>query len=41
MHCLLKWLDTEQSKEQCPLDRRKWGESSLLLPMCLADYRNR
>lgn len=29
MHCLLKWLDTEQSKEQCPLDRRKWGE---LLP---------
>lgn len=28
MHCLLKWLDTEQSKEQCPLDRRKWGGSS-------------
>jgi anaphase-promoting complex subunit 11 len=32
MHCLLKWLDTEQSKEQCPLDRRKWGESVLSLP---------
>ncbi|CAK9779798.1 RING/U-box [Cutaneotrichosporon oleaginosum] len=24
MHCLLQWLETEQSKEQCPLDRRKW-----------------
>jgi hypothetical protein len=27
MHCLLKWLNTESSKEQCPLDRRPWGES--------------
>ncbi|BEI82599.1 hypothetical protein CcaverHIS002_0304670 [Cutaneotrichosporon cavernicola] len=24
MHCLLKWLDTDQSREQCPLDRRTW-----------------
>ncbi|KAL1406929.1 ubiquitin-protein ligase Anaphase Promoting Complex [Vanrija albida] len=24
MHCLLKWIDTESSKQQCPLDRRPW-----------------
>ncbi|KAH8090778.1 anaphase-promoting complex subunit 11 RING-H2 finger-domain-containing protein [Filobasidium floriforme] len=29
MHCLLKWLNTASSKEQCPLDRRPWGESCL------------
>ena len=28
MHCLLKWIDTESSKGQCPMDRRPWGESS-------------
>lgn len=26
MHCLLKWLETESSKQQCPMDRRPWGE---------------
>lgn len=26
MHCLLKWIDTESSKQQCPLDRRPWGK---------------
>ncbi|KAK1921246.1 putative ubiquitin-protein ligase [Papiliotrema laurentii] len=25
MHCLLKWIDTESSKQQCPLDRRPWA----------------
>ncbi|KAI5449846.1 ubiquitin-protein ligase Anaphase Promoting Complex [Naganishia albida] len=24
MHCLLQWLQTPSSKEQCPLDRRPW-----------------
>ncbi|BGP09922.1 Anaphase-promoting complex subunit 11 [Rhodotorula toruloides] len=24
MHCLMKWLDTESSKQQCPMDRRPW-----------------
>ncbi|GAA5886750.1 hypothetical protein JCM16303_003301 [Sporobolomyces ruberrimus] len=24
MHCLLKWLATESSKQQCPMDRRPW-----------------
>merc|ERR1711939_433839 len=24
MHCLLKWLSTESSKQQCPMDRRPW-----------------
>jgi anaphase-promoting complex subunit 11 len=27
MHCLLKWIDTESSKGQCPMDRRPWGAS--------------
>ena len=31
MHCLLKWIDTESSKQQCPLDRRPWGMS---IPRC-------
>lgn len=26
MHCLLQWLQTPSSKEQCPLDRRPWGK---------------
>ncbi|KZT58798.1 RING/U-box [Calocera cornea HHB12733] len=25
MHCLLKWLNTASSKQQCPMDRRTWG----------------
>ncbi|KAF7784847.1 hypothetical protein Agabi119p4_1012 [Agaricus bisporus var. burnettii] len=24
MHCLLKWLGTAASKQQCPMDRRTW-----------------
>jgi len=27
MHCLLKWLGTAASKQQCPMDRRPWGVS--------------
>ncbi|KAJ3993289.1 anaphase-promoting complex subunit 11 RING-H2 finger-domain-containing protein [Lentinula boryana] len=26
MHCLLKWIGTQASKQQCPMDRRPWGE---------------
>lgn len=29
MHCLLRWLGTESSKNCCPLDRRPWGEPRL------------
>ncbi len=25
MHCLLKWIGTSASKQQCPMDRRPWG----------------
>ncbi|EJD04565.1 RING/U-box [Fomitiporia mediterranea MF3/22] len=25
MHCLLKWIGTAASKQQCPMDRRPWG----------------
>jgi hypothetical protein len=25
MHCLLKWIATAASKQQCPMDRRQWG----------------
>lgn len=42
MHCLLKWIDTESSKQQCPLDRRPWGElnpSSLSLTPATADRK--
>ncbi|KAI8833989.1 anaphase-promoting complex subunit Apc11, partial [Chytriomyces cf. hyalinus JEL632] len=24
MHCLLKWISTEQSKNLCPMDRLPW-----------------
>jgi anaphase-promoting complex subunit 11 len=24
MHCLLKWLNTESSKNLCPMDRKEW-----------------
>jgi len=28
MHCLLKWIATAASKQQCPMDRRQWGALS-------------
>ena len=28
MHCILKWISTPTSQQQCPLDRRPWGESA-------------
>ncbi|KAJ1963735.1 hypothetical protein GGI12_001870 [Dipsacomyces acuminosporus] len=28
MHCLLKWLGTESSQQQCPMDRRPWVTAS-------------
>ena len=31
MHCLLKWLGTTASKQQCPMDRRTWGKRSIFL----------
>jgi len=30
MHCLLKWIGTPASKQQCPMDRRTWGTFSLV-----------
>ncbi|KAF8998069.1 anaphase-promoting complex subunit Apc11 [Hymenopellis radicata] len=24
MHCLLKWISTVSSRQQCPMDRRPW-----------------
>ncbi|KAG0143312.1 hypothetical protein CROQUDRAFT_31050, partial [Cronartium quercuum f. sp. fusiforme G11] len=24
MHCLLKWISEESSKQACPMDRRPW-----------------
>ncbi|XP_019857700.1 PREDICTED: anaphase-promoting complex subunit 11-like [Amphimedon queenslandica] len=24
MHCILKWLQTQQMKQQCPMCRRDW-----------------
>ena len=30
MHCLLKWIGTPASKQQCPMDRRTWGRFTLL-----------
>ncbi|GAA5842919.1 hypothetical protein JCM11251_002934 [Rhodosporidiobolus azoricus] len=40
MHCLMKWLATESSKQQCPMDRREWvtagSPSTLLAPDKLA-----
>ena len=30
MHCLLKWIGTPASKQQCPMDRRSWGTFPLL-----------
>lgn len=28
MHCLLQWIGTASSKQQCPMDRRPWGKCS-------------
>ncbi|GAA98723.1 uncharacterized protein L969DRAFT_84563 [Mixia osmundae IAM 14324] len=28
MHCILKWLSTDQSKKQCPMDRTTWVTAS-------------
>ncbi len=28
MHCLLKWITTDASKQQCPMDRRPWVTAS-------------
>lgn len=25
MHCIIRWLGTLASKQQCPMDRRPWG----------------
>ncbi|KAF8551927.1 RING/U-box [Imleria badia] len=36
MHCLLKWLGTAASKQQCPMDRRPWGAFSSPSPSFLA-----
>src|SRR5262245_61112927 len=33
MHCLLKWIGTAASKQQCPMDRRTWGMSNFLYPV--------
>lgn len=30
MHCLLKWINTASSKQQCPMDRKPWGKSCCL-----------
>lgn len=30
-HCLTKWLATDSSKGQCPMDRRQWGPLHQLL----------
>ena len=30
MHCLLKWIGTPASKQQCPMDRRTWGTLPVL-----------
>ncbi|KAH8829194.1 anaphase-promoting complex subunit 11 [Flagelloscypha sp. PMI_526] len=28
MHCLMKWLSTGASKQQCPMDRRPWSTAA-------------
>ena len=33
MHCLLKWINTESSKQQCPMDRQPWGQSLAISPL--------
>jgi anaphase-promoting complex subunit 11 len=35
MHCLLKWIGTAASKQQCPMDRRLWG-AICRLPLFMA-----
>ncbi|KAI0825263.1 anaphase-promoting complex subunit Apc11 [Trametes gibbosa] len=29
MHCLLQWIGTAASKQQCPMDRRPWGKQCI------------
>ncbi|KAH8101392.1 anaphase-promoting complex subunit 11 RING-H2 finger-domain-containing protein [Cristinia sonorae] len=38
MHCLLKWIGTASSKQQCPMDRRPWGMSAGLYTHYFADF---
>ena len=38
MHCLLRWLQTEGSRGQCPMDRRTWG-MNLALYLISLSYR--
>jgi hypothetical protein len=33
-HCIEKWLNTPDSKAQCPMDRQPWGIYSLLRGVC-------
>ncbi|GAA5957811.1 hypothetical protein JCM3765_003773 [Sporobolomyces pararoseus] len=43
MHCLLKWLATESSKQQCPMDRRPWvtaGSTSSAGAAAIANPQN-
>ncbi|KAH0838699.1 anaphase-promoting complex subunit 11 RING-H2 finger-domain-containing protein, partial [Lanmaoa asiatica] len=37
MHCLLKWLGTAASKQQCPMDRRPWGTWFCCFPRVSVD----
>ncbi|KAF9650666.1 anaphase-promoting complex subunit Apc11 [Thelephora ganbajun] len=32
MHCLLKWIGTPASKQQCPMDRRTWVTAERKVP---------
>lgn len=39
MHCLLKWLNTDNNINQlCPMDRRKWGESRQNISSCFSHH---
>ena len=38
MHCLLQWIGTASSKQQCPMDRRPWGECSFLVDLSKANH---
>ncbi|TFK71681.1 RING/U-box [Pluteus cervinus] len=33
LHCLLKWLNTPDSKQQCPMDRRTWQTAERKVPV--------
>ncbi|PAV19073.1 anaphase-promoting complex subunit Apc11 [Pyrrhoderma noxium] len=36
MHCLLKWIATPDSKQNCPMDRRKWVTAERRVDAALA-----